>query len=278
MRNIYVMFGKRELVVYISRFNFTFMNSIANHYISVDCVVFGFDGSELKVLLVDILKSYKSIDYTGVKHELKLPGSLIQEKEDLSHAAQRTINEITGLNDNFLRQLYVFSDPKRISKSEDLKWIEKTYGVKTHRIVSFAYFSLVKINKNVFKHTLGSVARWHNVQEIIHLAFDHKFILLKAFEVLRKQLLNEPIAFELLPKQFTICQLLDLYKAILGIGIDNRNFRRKVLNSPSIIPLNEKEKGADHKPAHLYKFDKRKYEKDIKLTMEYKLHFIRFSD
>jgi 8-oxo-dGTP diphosphatase len=250
------------------------MKSVANHYISVDCVVFGFDGYELKVLLVDILKSYKGADYTGVKHELKLPGSLIQEKEDLSHAAQRTINEITGLNDIFPRQLYVFSDPNRISKSEDLNWIEKTYGVKAHRIVTFAYFALVKINKSVFQHTLGSIARWHGVQEIRHLAFDHKFMLLKALEVLRQQLLNEPIAFELLPKRFTIWQLQNLYKAVLGIEIDSRNFRRKVLNSPGIIPLKEKEKGVDHKPARLYKFDKRKYEKDIKAKMEYDLHFI----
>jgi 8-oxo-dGTP diphosphatase len=209
---------------------------------------------------------------------MKLLGSLIQENEDLSQVAQKTINEITGLNDIFPRQLYVFSDPNRISKSEDLNWIEKTYGVRTHRIVTFAYYSLVMINKSVFQHTLASAARWHSVQEILHLAFDHKYILLKALEELKKQLLDEPIAFELLPKRFTIWQLLDLYNAVLGIEIDSRNFSRKVLNSPGIIPLNEKEKGVDHKPACLYKFDKRKYVKDIKQKMEYNLQFIRFSE
>lgn len=114
--------------------------------------------------------------------------------------------------------------------------------------------------------------------DIWNLAFDHKSILLKALEVLRQQLLNEPIAFDLLPKRFTIRQLQNLNEAILGKEIDTRNFRRKVLNFPCIKPLDEKEKGVDHKPARLYVFDKLKYEKDIKLKMDYKLNFIRLID
>jgi len=254
------------------------MTSTINPSISVDCVVFGFDDTELKVLLVDIIKEGESIDSLLVKREKKLPGSLIQEKEDLSSAAQRILSEMTGLNDIFLRQLYVFSDPDRISKPEDLLWIENTYGVKVHRIVTVAYFALVKINKSVLKHTVEGVSRWHSVLNIKHLAFDHKLILLKALEVLSQQLLNEPIAFELLPKRFTIRQLQNLYEAILGLEIDNRNFRKKVLNFPCIKPLEEKEKCVAHKPARLYKFDKLMYEKDIKQKMKYNLNFIRISD
>ncbi|MDP4292735.1 MAG: hypothetical protein Q8908_16765 [Bacteroidota bacterium] len=90
--------------------------------------------------------------------------------------------------------------------------------------------------------------------------------------------MNEPIAFELLPKRFTIRQLQNLYEAILGIEIDNRNFRKKVLNFPCIKPLEEKEKGVAHKPARLYKFDKNMYEKNTKQKMKYNLNFIRISD
>ena len=251
------------------------MAYINNPSISVDCVVFGFNESDLKVLLVDFIKDHESIDTTLNRHERKLPGSLIQEQEDLSSAAQRTLSEMTGLNDIFLRQLYVFSDPLRISKPEDLNWLERTYGVKVFRIVTVAYFALVKINKSVLQRTIEGEARWHSVLNIKQLAFDHKQILMKALEVLSQQLLNEPIAFELLPKRFTIRQLQNLYEAILGIEIDNRNFRKKVLIFPCIKALEEKEKGVAHKPARLYKFDKPMYEKDIKQKLKYNLNFIR---
>jgi len=254
------------------------MEPAVNPSISVDCVVFGFDDTELKVLLVDIIKDPEGADLSTVKHERKLPGSMIGEREDLSAAAHRSLSELTGLNDIFLRQLYVFSDPDRISKPEDLNWVSKTYGVKVNRIVTVAYYALVKINKSVLQHTIEGVAKWHSVLDIRHLAFDHKSILLKALEVLSQQLLNEPLAFELLPKRFSIRQLQNLYEAVLGIDIDNRNFRKKVLNFPCIKPLEEKEKGVAHKPARLYKFDKLMYEKDIKQKMKYNLNFIRISD
>lgn len=254
------------------------MNSMINPSISVDCVVFGFDGSELKVLLIEFGRKTKDADLSEIKLDKKLPGSLIQEKEDLSEAAQRTLAELTGLRNIFLRQLYVFSDPNRISKPEDLEWIKNAYEVPVSRIVTVAYFALVKIDKSVLQHTVEGVARWHGVQSIKQLAFDHKLILLKGLEVLSQQLLNEPIAFELLPKRFTIRQLQNLYEAILGIDIDNRNFRKKVLNVPCIKLLDEKEKGVAHKPARLYRFDKAMYERDIKKKMKYNLNFIRFTD
>ena len=245
-----------------------------NPSISVDCVVFGFDGLELKVLLIEFGRKNEDVHSSQLKFERKLPGSLIQEKEDLSAAAQRTLAELTGLKDIFLRQLYVFSDPNRISIPEELEWINNTYGVSVTRIVTVAYFALVKIDKSVLQHTVEGVARWHSVQCITHLAFDHKLILLKGLEMLSQQLVSEPIAFELLPKRFTIRQLQNLYEAILGIEIDNRNFRKKVLNVPCIRLLDEKEKGVAHKPARLYRFDKAMYEKDMKKKMKYNLNFI----
>lgn len=265
-------------VIYFSVINSIQMNSMINPSISVDCVVFGFDGSELKVLLIEFERKCENTNPSNIKIDKKLPGSLIQEKEDLSEAAQRTLAELTGLTDIFLRQFYVFSDPNRISKPEDLEWIRNAYEVPVSRIVTVAYFALVKIDKSVLQHTVEGISRWHSVQSIKRLAFDHKQILMKGLDVLSQQLLNEPIAFELLPKRFTIRQLQNLYEAILGIEIDNRNFRKKVLNVPCIKLLDDKEKGVAHKPARLYRFDKAMYEKDIKKKMKYNLNFIRFSD
>ncbi|MDP4292736.1 MAG: hypothetical protein Q8908_16770 [Bacteroidota bacterium] len=153
------------------------MKSIINPSISVDCVVFGFDDTELKVLLVDVIKDNLGDNSSKHNIERKLPGSLIREQEDLSSAAQRTLSEMTGLNDIFLRQLYVFSDPLRVSKPEDLNWISKTYGVEVHRIVTVAFYALVKIDKSVLQHTIEGMARWHSALSIKHLAFDHKAFL-----------------------------------------------------------------------------------------------------
>lgn len=246
-----------------------------NPSISVDCVVFGFDGKDLMVMLIDFTLS-QSLDGKIVEiSSRKLPGSLILENEEIDVAANRTLVELTGLNQVYLRQFGVFSDPSRINRVEDLQWIEKAYGVKVSRIVTITYYALVKIDKSILQNTSEGVVKWHRVQDIRSLAFDHKLILVKALEVLTRQLLNEPIAFELLQKRFSIRQLQNLYEAILGYDIDNRNFRKKVLKFPFLKQLEEKEKEVAHKPARLYKFDKAAFEKEVKRS-KLQLNFIRF--
>ncbi|MBK7175235.1 MAG: NUDIX hydrolase [Bacteroidales bacterium] len=244
-----------------------------NPSISVDCVVFGFDGNDLMVLLIDFKR--KQPDGVTPVTDRKLPGSLILDNEELDAAANRTLYELTGLSDVYLRQFGVFSDPGRIRKDEDLKWIESTYNVKVSRIVTITYYALVKIGKSILQPTAEGEVGWHRVQDIRSLAFDHKYILLKAMEVLTRQLLNEPIAFELLQKRFSIRQLQNLYEAILGFEIDNRNFRKKVLKFPFLKLLEEKEKNVAHKPARLYKFDHTAYEREIKKS-KLPMNFIRF--
>ncbi|MCD8185748.1 MAG: NUDIX hydrolase [Rikenellaceae bacterium] len=247
-----------------------------NPSISVDCVVFGFDGASLKVLLVK--RRYRETTPAGeviAREDFKLPGSPIYNDEDLSTSAYRVLEELTGLKQVYLKQLQVFSDPHRID-SKSLGWLNETYGFQTRRIITIAYYSLVKLNSHMVAHTSMRKAVWQDVQSIKRLALDHKQILGVALNTLNKQLVNEPIAFELLPKRFTIRQLQGLYEAILGFEIDNRNFRKNLLGSGYLEPTEEKERNVAHKPALLYTFNRHAYEKEIRKKST--LNFVNWHD
>jgi 8-oxo-dGTP diphosphatase len=235
-----------------------------NPHVSVDCVVFGFNNQKLKVLLIEREKVPKS-HLRG--HKLKLPGNLISEIEELDLSAIRTLKDLTGLNNIFLKQFGVFSSPNRLSPSEDLNWLRKTSGLKVERVVTVAYYSLIKISEsNTTDRTI-----WHTVNELPELIFDHNLIVQKALEALRKEIRTEPLCFELLPKKFTIRQMQNIYEAILGERLDNRNFRKKIKPLEFLTPLSEKEKEVNHKPAQLFKFDKRLYEKHRKVISGFNL-------
>lgn len=235
-----------------------------NPHVSVDCVIFGFHAGKLKVLLIEREKVPKS-HLKG--HKLKLPGSLISETEDLDISASRTLKELTGLDNIFLRQFGVFGSPGRLSLPEDLAWLRKTSGLMVDRVVTIAYFSLIKIfESNVTEKTI-----WHPVAEIPELIFDHNRIISRALDALRKEIRTEPLCFEMLPKKFTIRQMQDLYEAILGERMDSRNFRKKIRPMEFLIPLPEKEREVNHKPAQLYRFDKKLYEKHRKIVSGFDL-------
>lgn len=235
-----------------------------NPHVSVDCVVFGFNDQKLKVLLIERERIPKS-HLKG--HKLKLPGNLISEVEDLDISASRTLKELTGLNNIFLKQFGVFSSPERLSPPEDLNWLRKTSGLKVDRVVTVAYYSLIKISEsNTTEKTI-----WQPINELPELIFDHNNIVKSALEELRKEIRTEPLCFELLPKKFTIRQMQNLYEAILGERLDNRNFRKKIKPLEFLTPLSEKEKEVNHKPAQLYKFDKRLYEKHRKVVSGFNL-------
>lgn len=242
------------------------MKSNLNPSISVDIVVFGFDGEHLKILLTERSKTDASN-----KVAYKLPGSMISDTEDLDTSAYRTLYDLTGLKNIFLEQLHVFSNPSRISSEEEKKWIEQTYNVSFNRIITVSYFALVKINISIVKTTSQGKAFWCNVQELKQVSFDHKEIILKGLERLNNNLQTTPIAFELLPKKFTIKQLQNLYEAILGIDIDNRNFRKRLLKFPYLTQLDEKEVKVCHKPAILYQFDAIGYHNEQKKLKKLKI-------
>ncbi len=235
-----------------------------NPHVSVDCVIFGFHGGKLEVLLIE----REEIPKSSLKgHKLKLPGNLITQSEDLDISAVRTLKELTGLDNIFLKQFGVFSSPGRLSPLEDLAWLRKTSGLMVDRVVTIAYYSLIKISEsNITERTL-----WHPVDDLPELIFDHNRIIRKALEALRQEIRSEPLCFELLPKKFTIRQMQNLYEEILGESMDNRNFRKKVKPLEFIIPLTEKEKEVNHKPAQLFKFDKKIYEKHRKVLSGFNL-------
>ncbi len=239
-----------------------------NHSLSVDCVVFGFNGKSLKVLLVE--RRYKEL-LPNREKEYKLPGSMILDNETLPNAANRVLAEMTGLSDVFLQQTKIFSDPERVS-GDELRWINEFHDISAQRVVTVGYYALVKLDTFVVDHTSSKGAHWAKVEEVKHLAMDHKLILCDALSVLCEQIISSPIAFELLPRKFTIRQLQSLYSAILGIEIDNRNFRKKILGLGFLVPTGEKEHGVAHKPAEFYTFNKSTFNKIVK--NKFKLRFI----
>ncbi len=224
------------------------MNNL-NPHISVDCVVFGYNKEGLSVLL--IRRDQEN------KEKYKLPGSPIVFKEVLYDSALRTLNELTGIHDLFLKQFGVFDDPKRLMTSDDLEWLQSTSGLNdVERIVTIAYYSLLNIEDY---QSLHDSAQWFPVNKLPQLIFDHEKIVMSGLKTLRSELLTEPHGYELLPDKFSLNQLQELYEKILNIPIDNRNFRKKINRLDYIIPLNEYQKGVSHKPARLHVFDKEKF-------------------
>lgn len=233
------------------------MNSVqTNSAISVDCVIFGFDGVNIKVLLV----RRRSADPLYHDNELKLPGAMIRENETLPEAASRVLETSTGLKDLYLKQTSIFSDPERVDRNE-LQWICRYHGIKTDRVVTVGYYALVKLDPGMVNYTKRQGAVWMNVDDIHHLIMDHMDILSDALTVLQKDFLWSPIAFQLLPKKFTVRQLQNLLEAVFGIELDNRNFRKKLFSSDILTETEEFEKHVNHKPARLYQLNKTLFNK-----------------
>lgn len=229
--------------------------------VSVDCVVFGFDLSNLNVLLVDRNFTTDGIIYA----DLKLPGDLILPQEDLEESARRILIEQTGLSNIYLKQFMSFGSPDRLKRNVlDLEWLRQNDYHEEH-IITVAYYSLIDLSaQSDGRMILNDNVRCCPVQEVTDLAMDHMDILKSAIENLRSELLNQPIAFELLPEKFTLSQMQRLYEVILGKIFDKRNFRKKFANLKYLIPLNEKQVGVAHSPARLYVFNRDLYAKTLK--------------
>ena len=226
---------------------------INNPHVSVDCVVFGFDGEKLKALLIE-----RSIhDQNELYNDKKLPGSIILNEENLDDAASRVLTELTGLKNIYLRQFKSFGDPNRSSNSRDVFWLEETTKLKIGRIITVAYVALIKIDRKIVFNAEDTTANWFDVTEIskMQLAFDHNKIITDGLQHIRHQLTVEPnLLFELLPKKFTISQLRILYDVINQTKSDVRNFQKKVAQMDYLIALDEVEEGVPHRAARLYKY------------------------
>ncbi|WP_159022911.1 NUDIX domain-containing protein [Formosa sp. L2A11] len=230
--------------------------------VSVDCVVFGYNTIE-KNLNVLLIKRYleSEVGSEVIVDDYVLTGYHVNENETLDDTATRALNELTGLSGLYKKQFKAFGNPDRLLNKKDLLWI-KNEDFST-RTITIAYYFLIK-TEDVNLEENKYQAKWFPVNDLPELGFDHKAIILEAYEDLKEKCLSEPIIFELLPHKFTINEVQDLYQSILGIEIDNRNFRRKLINKKYIIPLDEKQVGISKKPAQLYMFSKDVYEKMFK--------------
>ena len=191
--------------------------------ISVDCVIFGFDNNELKVLLI------KS-DLEEFKNEWSLLGDLVRLDEDPDSASYRVLKDRTGLDDVYLEQVQTFGEVNRHPAG---------------RVITIAYYSLVDTRHHQLKLSHNEL-HWHPVNQIHSLAFDHKKILSTCIKRLQSKVSEHPIVFNLLPEKFSLRQLQSLYEAILGIKLDRRNFRKKFLMMDWLTDINEWEQNVTH--------------------------------
>ncbi|MEN9333793.1 MAG: hypothetical protein RLY35_973 [Bacteroidota bacterium] len=223
--------------------------------VSVDCVVFGFDEDELKVLLIE----QKQPDGKTIKPQKAVPGDLVQEDEGLDAAAKRILKQLTSLEGIYLKQFHSFGDPNRVSGLKDRDWLRSFRTHPERRVITIGYYSLVKMDDfNPQAASFAKKAQWVDVYKIPNLAFDHNEIVGEALKVLRHELMADHIGFELLPEKFTLSQLQKLYEIILDKKLDKRNFRKNILRTNTVEPLEEKQSGVLHKPAQLFSVKRKK--------------------
>jgi len=206
---------------------------------AIDCIIFGFDGQDLKILLI-------KRGFEPKRGQWSLMGGFIKKNEGLEEAAARILNQLTGLEGIYLEQLYAFGNPGRDP-------IERT--------VSIAYFALIDIHQYEKQLSHEYHAEWFNLNKFPRLIFDHNNMVEMAKEKIRYKAGMHPILFELLPSKFTLPQLQTLYEEIYSTSFDKRNFSRQVLSTSLLVKQKEKDKENSKKGAYYYKLDKRRYEK-----------------
>ena len=205
--------------------------------VAVDCIIFGFTGNELKALLVK-----RQIEPEMGKWSLM--GGFVKENESVEAAATRVLDQLTGLTDIYMEQLFCFGDVQRDPGG---------------RVISVAFFALIKIDDYSEELMAEHNAGWFPLNRIPPLVFDHKGMIKLAKQRLKEKAATHPIGFALLPRKFTLQQLQGLYEAIYETSLDKRNFIRKIHSLSILRKLDEKDKESSRKGAFYYVFDKDKY-------------------
>lgn len=224
-----------------------------NHYnanpllVAVDCVIFGFDGYEVKLLLIHR-------GFEPLKEKWSLMGGFVQPQEALDDAATRILKQLTGLNGVYMEQLYCFGDPARDS-------VERT--------ISVAYFALIDIHTYEEQISESYHPEWFSLKKLPKLIFDHRQMVDMAWQKVQYKAALHPILFELLPVKFTMPQLLSLYKAVYDKQLDKRNFMRKLLTTGLLVRQNDKEKQSSKRGAYYYKLDGKKYSSNLQAFMSF---------
>jgi 8-oxo-dGTP diphosphatase len=218
--------------------------------VTVDCVVFGLDDEDLKVLLI-------RRDLPPFEDKWALPGGFVRLNETLDEAARRELQEETSLERVYLEQLYTFGGIDRDPRE---------------RVITVAYYALVRLSDHrVQAATDARDAVWFAMDDLPPLAFDHDQILETAHQRLRGKVRYQPIGFELLPPKFTLTQLQKLYEIVLGRVLDKRNFRKKIQGMGILEELDEVEKDVAHRAARLYRFNKKEYGRMVKQGFHFEI-------
>lgn len=208
---------------------------------AVDCIIFGFDGQQLKILLIQR-------GFEPEKGKWSLMGGFVQPDESCNEAGSRILKELTGIKGVYLKQLQVFSEPDRDP-------LERT--------ISVTYFALINIHDYEKQISDEYHAEWFPVNKFPKLIFDHNDMVNMA----RKQLQNEaamhPVLFELLPQRFTLPQLQGLYEGVYDTQLDKRNFTRKLLSTGLLTRLADKDKESSRKGAFFYKINKKAFKQNF---------------
>jgi ADP-ribose pyrophosphatase YjhB (NUDIX family) len=235
-------------------------------FISVNCVIFGYDFEKLNVLLLDRIMTdpkTKNVVFT----DKILPGSHVNHDENIDDAAKRVLLEFTSIENIDLHQFRTFGSIDRLNRQDrDVLWLRTIGQDPYQRVLSIVFYSLVDANKYEWpiqhhkEHNEMYNPAWYNIGSLpTEMAYDHKYILHEALSYLQDGIKYNPLIFELLPEKFSLGLMQKIYETILGTTFDKRNFRRKLLKMPFIVPLNEKQQSVSHKPAQLYRFDKKIY-------------------
>ena len=202
---------------------------------AVDCIIFGFDGQELKILLIQR-------GFDPEKGKWSLMGGFVQPNESCDQAGSRILKELTGLEGVYLKQLRVFSEPAR-DPSE--------------RTISVGYFALINIHDYEKQLSDDYHAEWFSVNKFPKLIFDHNEMVNEAKRQLQHEAAVHPVLFELLPPRFTMPQLQGLYEGVYNTTLDKRNFTRKLLSSGLLTGQADKDKLSSRKGAFFYKINKK---------------------
>ena len=214
-----------------------FYSEYSKVWLSVDCIIFGFDEGKLKVLI-----GKRQMD--PGRGEWSLYGGFVSSDESVDDAAARTLYELTGLRNLFMRQVGAFGN------------VDRDPG---ERVVSIAYYALINVKDYDDDLRLSHGVKWVDINEIPQLYSDHNEMVIKARKMMQQKLAHEPVGFRLLPSLFTLTQLQQLYEAVNGAGLDKRNFRKRIKDMDFIEKTELMDKTSSKRGAYLYRFNKRAY-------------------
>ena len=217
-----------------------FYDDYSKVWLSVDCIIFGFEDGKLKILI-----GKRKMD--PGRGEWSLYGGFVAADESVDDAASRTLYELTGLRNLFMRQVGAFGN------------VDRDPG---ERVVSIAYYALINV-KDYDEHLREEHGlEWVDIEAIPQLYSDHNEMVRKARKMMQQKLAQEPVGFRLLPSLFTLTQLQKLYEAVNGEELDKRNFRKRIKDMDFIEKTGLIDKSGSKRGASLYRFNKRVYNED----------------